>query len=709
LLSVFLIVYAFQVAERAHFVAPAPTPILYDRSGEFLAQFGDVRDGRVSYGYWAVPVLPERVVAATLAVEDRRFAAHPGVDVVAVARAAWSHVWGGRSGASTLAMQVARMQHPEARTLWAKLVEAGTAVALTARYGRSAVLRQYLRLVPYGNGSHGIGHAARWYFGKPVADLSWAEIALLAAVPQAPGAMNPYRPAGLRRARARGMRILGELGALGKIPPDQLAMARAELARLAVPPPPARPLAAMPAILAMGRMIAAHGGLDPADPRVWARLDLPMQRRVAGLAAAHLARWREAGAQQVAVMVVRRGSRAVLASVGSAGYASRPAGEMDFTRVLRSPGSTLKPFLYALALERGILSPAQVMDDAPGRAGGIQNADQAFLGPMLPAQALANSRNVPAAVLLRRIGLQAAFDRLRTLGLHHLDGSASRFGLSMAIGSLPTNLERLVTAYDALAEGGRARALLWYRGQARPAGRRVMPLAVAREVGLFLADPMARLPSFPRYGSSEFPFAVAVKTGTSQGYRDAWVLAWSQRYVIGVWVGRADAGPMRRLSGARAAGGLAQEILLDLHGVTRSDLSDDGFAPPAGLVAEPLCATTGRVAGADCPSRLLEYVRPDAVRTAAAAAAPGLSILSPSGETRIWRNPEVPPGLDRLALRAEAAPGVRQILWLVDGRPFAVADPRAVLYWPTVAGVHRFQIRLPLQADFSRTVRVVVE
>jgi penicillin-binding protein 1C len=670
--------YGWQVAARAHFTAPAPTPMLYDRGGRFLAQFGTTDGPRREYGFWTLPTPPERVVRATLALEDRRFEAHPGVDLRAVARAVWQHLRGGHSGASTIAMQVARMQHPAPRTLWSKAVEAGTALVLTQLYGRQAVLEQYLRLVPYGNGSHGIGHAARWYFDKPVVDLSWAEIALLAAIPQAPALMNPL-----------------------------LAAARAQLDALQPSPPPARPAVALHAILRLGRMAQAMPR-DPADPRLRTTLDLDVQRTVAAEANAHLDQWRSAGAQQVAVMVVRRRSRDVVAAVGSAGYDSLPAGQVDFTTALRSPGSTLKPFIYALALERGVLSPSALMEDLPEGAGGIGNADGSFLGALLPRQALANSRNVPAVTLLRRVGLDRSFDRLKALGLHDLDGPAARFGLSMAIGSLPTSLDRLMRAYETLAEDGQDADLRWFQDQAAAVPRRVVPPGVARQVTSFLSDPMARLPSFPRYGTSEFPFAVALKTGTSQGYRDAWVMAWSNAYLVGVWVGRADAGPMTRLSGARVAGELAQSILLRLHGATRGDLTAGGFPAPPGTAPVELCAETGRRATPGCRSRLLELLPVDAPDRPETVAA-GLSIISPEPDTRIWRNPEVPAAANRLVLRAQAGPGVRQIVWLVDGKPFAVADPSAPVYWPAVPGTHLFQIRLPLQASLSRPVRVVVE
>ncbi len=692
--------YAAQVAADAHFTAPAPTAIVTDRSGVFLTQAGHETqrpDGRrqVEYGYWITPP-PPRVVRATLALEDRRFWSHPGVDPLAVLRAAWQHLAGrGASGASTIAMQVARMQHPRPRTLWAKAVEAGTAVALTLRYGHAAVLAQYLRLAPYGEGSHGIGHAARWYFDRPAADLDWAQAALLAAVPQAPGLMALHH--GLPRAAARARQAL----ALMDLPPVTLAQAQAELDRLAPVPAPHRP-AALQTVLRLERMARAQGGTE-----LRATLDLAMQDWVTRLAQAHLAAWRTAGAQQVAVMVVQRHSRAVLADVASAGYASQPGGAIDYSAILRSPGSTLKPFLYAQALDRGLITPQAVLADLPQGAAGISNADRAFLGPLLPRQALANSRNVPAAGLLRRIGLVQGFGFLRTLGLHDSDGPAERYGLAMAIGALPTSLDRLMRAYATLAEDGMADDLAWFEGQPN-APRRVISLQSARLVGRFLSDPLARLPSFPRYGSSEFPFAVAVKTGTSQGYRDAWTLEWSRDYLVGVWVGRADAGPMTALSGGRAAAALAQAVMLRLHGVTRSDLMAGDLPAPPGLYQAELCTDTGAPADHACSQRLAEWVHPGPAPRPADPA-PHLAIIQPDPDTHVWRNPEAPPGLDRLVLRAAASPAVPQVVWLVDGKPVATAAPDAPLYWVMTPGRHRFQIRLPLQDSESRPVSVDVE
>jgi len=693
-------VWGARVAQDAHLVAPAPTAFVTDRDGHFITQAGheSVRaDGtrQVEYGYWPVEP-PARVMRATLALEDRRFWLHPGVDPLAVLRAVWQHIRGGHvSGASSLAMQVAHMQHPRARTLWAKSIEAGTAIAMTLRYGHQAVLAQYLRLAPYGENSHGIAHAARWYFDKPAADLTTAEAALLSAVPQAPGLKALHH--GLQRALPRAVRALAAMD----LPADERAEALSELAHIAPVASPRRP-DALQLALRLQRM-ARGGGV------VRSSVDLSMQSWVADLAGHHLALWRHDGAQQVAVMVVRRGSREVLADVASAGYRSQPAGAIDYSTILRSPGSTLKPFLYARGLDRGLIAPQNVLEDLPQGAAGISNADHDYLGPLLPRQALANSRNVPAANLLRRIGLDDGFDFLHALHLHDLPGPAERYGLAMAIGALPTSLERLMRAYATLAEDGADADLAWL-SVANPEARQLISVDSARLIGRFLSDPLARLPSFPRYGASEFPFAVALKTGTSQGYRDAWTIEWSHDYLVGVWLGRADAGTMSELSGGRAAARLAQAVMLRLHGVGRSDLVAGDFAAPPGLEQAEICTRTGVVASIACPEQLAEWIRPGAAQTVPnGAPATRLSIIQPDPDAHVWRNPDTPPALSRLVLRASVVPKAAQIVWLLDGKPIAVTASEAPLYWVMIPGRHRFQIRLPLQADASKAVSVVVE
>src|SRR5579872_6633667 len=333
---------------RARFETMPASFMLLDRHGDLLAQIGG--SDATGYGYWPAPADSDRVVQALLALEDRRFWSHPGVDPIAVARAALQDISSGRrlSGASSIAMQVARLQHPAPRTWLNKAFEVGTALTLTLRYGRAAVLAQYLRIVPFGNNGHGIAYASRLYFDKPAADLSWAEIALLAAIPQAPGRMNPLTSEGRTRARARAARVLTYLGDAGVIPPRDLAVAREQLATIAVKELRHRSPISMHAILRLERML---GGADSwleqhQEARIKATLDPGLQRRVEYLSATFLAEWRGDGAEQTAVAVVDRKSGEVLAWIGSANYFGHGAGAIDYGATSHSPGSTLKPFLY---------------------------------------------------------------------------------------------------------------------------------------------------------------------------------------------------------------------------------------------------------------------------------------------------------------------------------------------------------------------------
>ena len=683
--------------------APRATEIVYDRNGAFITQIAHGGE----FGYWPLDEIPERFALATLALEDRRFWTHAGVDVRAILRAAWHDLFGRhkREGASTIAMQVARMQKPGPRGLWQKVQEGATAITLVARFGHEAVLKHYLRIAPYGGGSHGAAHAARFWLDKPLQDLSWAETALLAAVPQAPGAMNLARASGVRRAAARAARAIDALAREGRIDAAQAALAKAQLHAMKPLNPLRRPEDALHVARRYERLVRDGLIATPAnDPRIHASIDLPLEARMARLARRYLDAFRDFGARQVAVMVVERGSNAVLAEVGSARFGGglAEAGGFDFTRVSRSPGSTLKPFVYALAIERGLLAPSDMLADVPEGASGVNNADGLYLGPLSPRQALANSRNVPAANLLRRVGVEENFRFLHDLGLHEIEAPADSFGVAMAIGALPTRLDRLTRAYAMLADDGVLSDLAYAAGQRRAPPRRALSVDTARLITSFLSDPQARLPTFPRYGTLEYPFAVAVKTGTSQGYRDAWTLAYSKRYVVGVWLGRADASPMRELGGAASSARLARAVLTQLHGVKPGETSDESFEPPPGRLAADV--------GPAPEAALREWLKPgEAPRAATFAPETELKIATPEPDTHVWRNPEQPASLNKLALKLKPLAGAAQVVWYVDGEPFVTAGAEETVFWPLRPGRHRIAARLTLRKGFSPSVRVVVE
>jgi penicillin-binding protein 1C len=720
-------------AVRCRLVEPRPTLLLQDRHGKFLAEFGS-EDG--SCGYWPVDPLPNRAAAATIVLEDRRFGRHPGVDFVAVVRAVGQNLRSGRrvSGASTIAMQVARLQDPGDRTYLRKGVEALTAVLLTQRYGREKVLEQYLRLAPYGNGIRGISYAARRYFNKPVEDLSWAETSLLAAIPQSPARMNPLSSDGLPRAIRRARRVLAVLLQERRISGDEYRGALRELARLKMPERSVRPECALHAVLNLERLLKPGvSGERQATPRLILRttLDLDVQREVSWQAMEAVQSLRSLGAGNAAVIVAERASGEVLAWVGSTDYFDAGnAGAIDFARVPRPSGSTLKPFLYALALERGAITPATILDDGRRGPGGIADADPDFLGPMLPRRALANSRNIPAVQVLSLTGIDRSFSFLGDLGLHDGRRPAGHYGLGLAVGALPVTLEQLVHAYIALADDGVQRDLRWFKSPRKPGRKRVLSEEVARQITLFLSDPPARLPSFPRMGATEYPFPVAIKTGTSCGYRDAWTIAYSQRYVVGVWTGRPDFLPMNQVTGYRGAAPLARRILMFLHHDERDGIHNTSFPTPRGFVAVRICPLTGKLARPECESSVMEWFRRgeepvefcNAHFRAAIGAPPGmqpagrpvlqnasLRVVEPESGSRVQKDPETPAGMATLALQAIADPPVQQIVWYVDGAPFEVVDYPRAARWPLRSGSHTFRAGLPLTNTLSPPVTVTVE
>jgi penicillin-binding protein 1C len=375
------------------------------------------------------------------------------------------------------------------------------------------------------------------------------------------------------------------------------------------------------------------------------------------------------------------------------------------------------------------------------------------------------------------LGLDPAYAFLGDLGLHEHHRPARHYGYGLALGSLPVTLEQLATAYTALAGDGRLKPLHWVRQEApretaSEQGRRVISEETARWIALALSDPQARLPSFPRMGFTEYPFPVAVKTGTSSQYRDAWTVAWSERYLVVAWVGHPDYLPMTRLSGYRSAAQLVQGVMTTLHGDRLDGLTDVSFPAPRGFEAHRLCALSGRRATEACDRVVLEWLRPTevppdvcrshvrlavdrrdgrlatsatptaavAVRTfvdlpphyapwAAQAGLPRppsasgarirravpqtapirLAITSPEPQARLLRDPEAPPGRSTLALRAVVDPPVEQVVWYVDGRPFQVVPYPYTARWPLAPGEHTFQLRLPFRREASPPVTVLVQ
>lgn len=624
---------AAAVLPRAYPPLPPATPLLVDRRGGFLAEDSG---GDGPLGFWLCraqddPFLTE----ALIAIEDKRFWSHPGVDPRSVARAIYSTASGRRQGASTIAMQVVRLAHPSPRTLPVKIAEASAALVMTAVYGRPFILDRYLSTLPQGNRIFGVAYAARRYFRKPVADLSKAESALIAAIPQAPGDLNLFDPIGFGRARERAALIIEVLEQEGKIDQEEKGSTLKELAAMA---PPRRELRPMDSIHFIERVFDdTTDQKNPKDKLRSARsmptganryrgpttttLDPGLQEYAAALVDTAINDNRRFGADAAALIVASPHTGEVLAwASDSVIEESRAAGPgIDYAITPRSSGSTLKPFLYALGLDEGKFTPASIVADLPfsvlspsGEYRAV-NFDDAYLGPMLYGRALANSRNIPALRVLEAIGIDRFFELCRTLGLAQGQKDSLWYGYGLAIGGLEVTLKDLVAAYATLVSDGQAKELKLIGAQEEAQrGKQVFSPSAARWVLGWLSDPQARAPSFPRAGPLEYTWPVAVKTGTSQGFRDAWAVACTPSYIVGMWIGNSEATTMNRVAGMVVAQ-YVRKAMEHLHPLQREGIDEELFPPPEGAVPMNICVLSGELAGPACPASATEWLLPNQI------------------------------------------------------------------------------------------------
>jgi penicillin-binding protein 1C len=710
---------------------------------------------------WRFPVtlaeLPPELPRALIASEDRRFYSHPGIDPLAVLRAARSNLAGRRvvSGASTLPMQIARMAEPGPRTLASKARESFRALQLTAHHGKRELLEIYLNLLPYGGNVEGVGAAAYFYFGKAPERLSLGEIALLTALPRSPVRYDPTRfPQAARAARDR---VLAQLGERGVFPPREVAAAR---------------LQGLPGRRRRPPFTAAHWSewiarKLPGAARIATTLDLGVQQIAEEQVRGRIADLRAQGIGNAAVVVIENRSRAVRALVGSAGFAETLfEGQVNGALARRSPGSTLKPFLYAQAIDAGKVVPETYLLDVPTDYAGYvpENYDERYRGRVTVREALILSLNASAVRLLADVGL-ADFHRLLLRGgLSTLEPTPRRYGLPLILGAAEVTLLDLTDLYASLAEGGTYRPVRVLENDLRPAPpeRLVSPEAAAL-VTEILTD--VRRPDLPEsWDLSLGAPAVAWKTGTSYGHRDAWAVGFSSSYTIGVWVGNFDGTPRLGISGSQHAG----PLLFDLFRAVDREGRRPVRSPALRLGRIEVCALSHELPGPFCPERieidvlpgksripactlhrrvlvdarsgellsgdclgehrsdfrLLTLYPPELVAwwraqgqapTALPGPAPGCRgvlagdpprIVSPSAATPYRIRREAPLEDQRIPLVAHASPEAARLFWYQDGTLAATAAPGAPVFVTPVAGEHRVAVTDDLGRTDSLTYRV---
>lgn len=572
---------------------PVPRPT-GPRSGVLLDSQGRLLGARVAsdqqWRFGEGAVLPQKYIDAVVRFEDRRFYLHPGVDPLAIGRALWTNLRSGdvKRGGSTITMQVVRISRGNpARTYGEKLIEAALALRLEAAASKAELLALYAANAPFGGNTVGLEAASWRYFGRPPGDLSWAEAATLAVLPNAPSLIHP----GKNREVLRGRRdaLLRSLAEDGRLSASDLEVALAE------------PLLDAPRPLPQD---APHLLVAAGETRVQSTLDGDLQRRAVEVLARHHAGLVATGVNHAAAIIADLESGRVRAYVGNV-VADDPEGDqVDVAQAARSTGSLLKPFLYAAMLEDGRLLPTQLVPDVPTRFGAFapENFDRRYEGALPASLALARSRNVPAVWMLREYGVDRFSALLKRGGLSTLFRPAQDYGLSLIIGGAEGKLWELVGLYRDLAlsvthaDGALPPALRWREdspGPERPAlwdaGAAWLTLQALYEVN----RPGAEL-EWRSFGGSD---VIAWKTGTSYGFRDGWAIGLTPTHVIGVWAGNASGEGKPHLTGFEAAA----PMLFDLFDLVQT--SGRFERPDGDLVTVQVCAHSGMLAGPDCSEK----------------------------------------------------------------------------------------------------------
>jgi penicillin-binding protein 1C len=504
---------------------------------------------------------------------------------------------------------------PHPRTAAGKLGEIVMALRIERSLDKRRILEEYLARVEFGPNLRGIDAASRYYFDKPARALDLSEAAALVSIPRGPTLYDPKR--GTERLERRRQRVLERMRVQELADERAIVVAKASPIRLVRGE---KPLGAehLVAALASGG-VALEGAGFASQRTVKTTLDAALQRSVEQATETARERLREVGASAASVVVVDNESGDVLAYVGAPDFHDEKAlGQNDGVRALRQPGSTLKPLLYAAGMQELGLTAASLLPDlelAFRSEKGVfspKNYDRRAHGPVLVRESLASSLNVPAVVVVDRLGVPRALAALRRDGFESLTRPATDYGVALALGDGEVRLLELARAYAMLARGGtlvRERVIrstvdaLGREREFRPSpAERVVDSRIAAVVTDVLADPAARSSAFGRGSVLEFPFPVAAKTGTSKGYRDNWTVGYTREVTVGVWVGNFDGSPMVRSSGVTGAAPLFRDVMtLAMSGRVPAPLVDR-----TGLVESEVCALSGEKPGVDCPHRRRE-------------------------------------------------------------------------------------------------------
>jgi penicillin-binding protein 1C len=604
LTSVFLSFFTFLVffpLEEEKLDNP-PSQAIYDKDGNLLRAFLS------SDEKWRLPCCLSEISPylkkAVITVEDRFFFYHPGINPWSLIRALYLNVKHRKiiSGGSTITMQVARMMEHRERTPISKIIEIIRAFKLELCYSKNEILEFYFNMAPYGGNIEGVEAACYYYFQKSPGEISLAQAALLAAVPNSPQQLNPEKFP--KRVREKRDEILKYLRKKKVITDEEYLRAINEKTVIENPGIP---------FVAPHFTDFAHNSY-PEKVKVYTTLDRKIQDRCRKILRRHLNKWRKMSITNGAVVVIENKTNSLRALVGSYDFFDEShSGQVNGAISLRSPGSTLKPLLYAYGIDKGLITQSSVLWDVPVNYAGYvaENYDGKYHGAVTVKEALVRSLNVPATHMLAQIGVRNFVWFLQSNGLSTIDPRQMDYGLSLILGGCDVKLTELTNLYSTLANTGRYRSIRYCEDEPVREGKRILSDGASYITTELLAE--VTRPDLPTYWefSLDRP-KVAWKTGTSYGHRDAWSIGYTRGYTVGVWAGNFDGRSSPELIGVRVAGPILFDILNAISG--KSD--QRWFARPNSVSTRRVCSVSGMVPNQDCPNTVEELYLPNVSPTA---------------------------------------------------------------------------------------------
>lgn len=536
---------------------------------------------------------------AIVLIEDKSFYSHHGVVLSSLGRAVWQNIKGKGiiSGGSTITMQTVKLvYHHNNRNIFNKLAEIFGALKLEMHLSKTEILEAYLNRLPFGNMIYGVKQAARYYFGKDPSQLSLNQAIYLALIPKSPSRYNPAKHMNLLKKRWD--TILEIFKQRNHISHDEYLRARNEGITFE--------MNRFPFLAPHFIELVKERFKDKELPeQVYTTLDYDVQKEMEGIVREHIVRLTSYDVSSAAVVIIDNITHQVIGFLGGPDYFSQEAaGNVNLAVALRQPGSTLKPFVYGLALESGY-TPASIIPDIkfPSRGGFFpKNHDGREHGPLRLRNALACSYNIPAFYLAMKLTPRLVIQKLNKAGFSSLQADPGFYGETIALGSGEVRLLNLTAAYSAFANHGILYSPVFVKNEPVTSTRIFTPIT-AFLIWDILADPSARFASFGYESSMNLPFPVAIKTGTSKGFRDKWAIGTNARYTVGVWMGNPSGKNMQDTSDTGSAATILRDIFLALQ----KDWTSGDVHPPAGMIKLAICPLSGELLSSDCPNRVEEY------------------------------------------------------------------------------------------------------